>query len=90
MELLLIFTIIFVVTTSIFFFLSYRKYKYNIDHPQLPPCLKANNKHKNNNINEPLCKNLYVRKQDKDVYIIVPILIGLVAASAFCLIYVLI
>ena len=90
MELLLIFTIIFVVTTSIFFFLSYRKYKYNIDHPQLPPCLKLKDNNKYTNTNEPLCKNLYVRKQHKDVYIIVPILIGLVAASTFCLIYVLI
>jgi hypothetical protein len=67
MDIILIFTILFVLSTSILFYISYNKYvkrlNYNYD------------------------KSFSL---DKSIYIIVPILIGLVGASLFCLIYVLI
>jgi hypothetical protein len=87
MDIPLIFTIIFVLTTTIFFFISYYKYKYRIDNPILPPCLKSSHIKQSN---EALCKNLNIKKLDKSIYVIVPVLIGLCTASIFCLIYVLI
>jgi len=87
MDIPLIFTIIFVLTTTILFFISYHKYKYRTDNPHHPICLKKPIK---GLTNEAMCKNMYVNKLDKTIYIIIPILMGICAASIFCLIYILI
>lgn len=86
MELSLIFTIIFVIITALFFLISYDYFIKRMNITILPPCL--NKKVKDSN--EPLCHELYIKKLDKFIYILVPILIGLTGASLFCLIYVLI
>lgn len=90
MDIPIIFTIIFVLTTTIFFFISYHKYTYRMDNPILPPCLTTQPSQTTQPSNEALCKNLNIKKLDKSIYVIVPVLIGLCTASIFCLIYVLI
>ena len=78
MDLALIFTIIFVIITAICFLISYNYYVKRMNHTRLKESTNL------------LSHELYIKKLDKSIYIVVPILIGLTGASLFCLIYVLI